>query len=339
MHLLPVTTNRTHCSSTATPPPVVTSPFSLPSSPYPLLCRFGEVVDCNLVRDKDSGKSRGFAVLAYEDQRSCVLAIDNLNGAKVVNRTLRVDHADKYRRPKEIAPAPAQDAEFLQFDAEPSAAYDQRRKAIWDYEAYAPSSVAAPADARAKVRDANASSAPTSYSVDVKALKVADNSEDRNAVRILRLWEERQARKRQREEEEQRQLQQQHKGRGGNDRQQKFGDQTLQSTAVKEQKEDRRIEERKETTPAMKREESDVSDRGKRDSDADRGRRERRRDSGDDREKEDERDRRRRRRDDSRERSPRGSPRRDDTSSRRHRDRDRGRDRDRDRSPHRARHR
>jgi len=30
-----------------------------------------------------TGKSRGFAFLAYEDQRSTVLAVDNLNGAKV----------------------------------------------------------------------------------------------------------------------------------------------------------------------------------------------------------------------------------------------------------------
>lgn len=51
-----------------------------------LICifsQFGEVVDVNLVRDKDTGKSKGFAFLAYEDQRSTVLAVDNLNGSKV----------------------------------------------------------------------------------------------------------------------------------------------------------------------------------------------------------------------------------------------------------------
>jgi len=45
--------------------------------------RYGEVVDFNLVRDKETGKSKGFAFLAYEDQRSTVLAVDNFNGAKV----------------------------------------------------------------------------------------------------------------------------------------------------------------------------------------------------------------------------------------------------------------
>ena len=45
--------------------------------------RYGEVVDINLVRDKKTGKSRGFCFAAYEDQRSTVLAVDNFNGAKV----------------------------------------------------------------------------------------------------------------------------------------------------------------------------------------------------------------------------------------------------------------
>jgi len=45
--------------------------------------RFGEVVDCNLARDRDTGKPKGFCFIAYEDQRSTVLAVDNMNGAKV----------------------------------------------------------------------------------------------------------------------------------------------------------------------------------------------------------------------------------------------------------------
>lgn len=46
-------------------------------------CRYGEIVNINLVRDKKTGKSKGFCFLAYEDQRSTVLAVDNLNGFKV----------------------------------------------------------------------------------------------------------------------------------------------------------------------------------------------------------------------------------------------------------------
>lgn len=37
--------------------------------------RYGEIVDVNLVRDKGTGKSKGFAFVAYEDQRSTTLAV------------------------------------------------------------------------------------------------------------------------------------------------------------------------------------------------------------------------------------------------------------------------
>lgn len=49
-----------------------------------------KVVDVNLVRDKKTGKSMGFAFLAYEDQRSTTLAVDNISGFKLLGRTLKV---------------------------------------------------------------------------------------------------------------------------------------------------------------------------------------------------------------------------------------------------------
>ena len=51
----------------------------------------------NLVRDKETGKSKGFAFLKYEDQRSTDLAVDNLGGATILGRVLRVDHT-RYKR-------------------------------------------------------------------------------------------------------------------------------------------------------------------------------------------------------------------------------------------------
>lgn len=42
----------------------------------------------------------GFAFLCYEDQRSTVLCVDNLNGAKVAGRIIRVEHVDDYRQKK-----------------------------------------------------------------------------------------------------------------------------------------------------------------------------------------------------------------------------------------------
>ena len=51
-------------------------------------------------RDKDTGKTKGFGFLMYEDQRSTILAVDNLNGAQVLEKTLRVDHVKNYKQPK-----------------------------------------------------------------------------------------------------------------------------------------------------------------------------------------------------------------------------------------------
>lgn len=64
-----------------------------------IFSQFGEPVHVNLVRDKDTGKSKGFAFLKYEDQRSTNLAVDNLGGATILGRIIRVDHT-RYK-PKE----------------------------------------------------------------------------------------------------------------------------------------------------------------------------------------------------------------------------------------------
>jgi len=45
--------------------------------------QYGEIVNVNLVRDKVTGKQKGFAFVCYEDQRSTVLAVDNFNETKV----------------------------------------------------------------------------------------------------------------------------------------------------------------------------------------------------------------------------------------------------------------
>jgi RNA-binding motif X-linked protein 2 len=79
-----------------------------------VLCVFsqwGEVEDFHLVRDDDTGTSKGFAFLKYEDWRSTVLAVDNFNGAVLVGRTLRVDHKLSYSppKPKGGSDAPAAD--------------------------------------------------------------------------------------------------------------------------------------------------------------------------------------------------------------------------------------
>ena len=58
-----------------------------------IFSQFGEPVWLKLARDKETGKSKGFAWLKYEDQRSTDLAVDNLGGVTILGRIVRVDHA------------------------------------------------------------------------------------------------------------------------------------------------------------------------------------------------------------------------------------------------------
>lgn len=67
-----------------------------------VMSQWGEIEDINLVRDSDTGKSKGFAFIKYEDQRSTILAVDNFNGTIILGRTIRCDHVDQYRLPKEV---------------------------------------------------------------------------------------------------------------------------------------------------------------------------------------------------------------------------------------------
>jgi len=62
--------------------------------------QYGEILDLNMPRDRETGKPKGFAFLKYDDQRSTVLAVDNFNGAQLLGRTLRVDHSRDYRQAK-----------------------------------------------------------------------------------------------------------------------------------------------------------------------------------------------------------------------------------------------
>jgi len=66
-----------------------------------IFSQFGNPTHLNLIRDRETGKSKGFGFLKYEDQRSCDLAVDNLTGAEVLGRMLRVDHTRYKKRDDE----------------------------------------------------------------------------------------------------------------------------------------------------------------------------------------------------------------------------------------------
>jgi RNA-binding motif X-linked protein 2 len=67
-----------------------------------VMSQWGEIEDVNLIREKSTGKSMGYAFVKYEDQRSTILAVDNFNGVKLLGRVVRCDHVEQYRLPKEV---------------------------------------------------------------------------------------------------------------------------------------------------------------------------------------------------------------------------------------------
>ena len=64
--------------------------------------QYGEIVDVRIVRDKKTGKSKGFGYICYEEQKSTILAVDNLNGIKIGGNLILVDHVEEYKLPKEF---------------------------------------------------------------------------------------------------------------------------------------------------------------------------------------------------------------------------------------------
>ena len=79
-----------------------------------VMSQFGEIVDVRLVRDRETGKSKGFAYVTYEDQRSTILAVDNMNGVKLLGRILRVDHAE-YKPILKNSDSESSDEDFTSF--------------------------------------------------------------------------------------------------------------------------------------------------------------------------------------------------------------------------------
>lgn len=59
-----------------------------------IFSQYGNPIHVKLMRDGDTGKSRGFCFLKYEDQRSTVLAVDNFNGVDLFGKKILVDHAE-----------------------------------------------------------------------------------------------------------------------------------------------------------------------------------------------------------------------------------------------------
>jgi RNA recognition motif-containing protein len=60
--------------------------------------RFGEVSDVKVVTDRETGRSRGFGFVTMADAEGARNAIEQMNGAMVDGRALRVNEAEERQR-------------------------------------------------------------------------------------------------------------------------------------------------------------------------------------------------------------------------------------------------
>ena len=59
---------------------------------------FGEIVSAVVVKDRVSGRSRGFGFVEFADEQSAQDAKEAMNGKEISGRALRVDEAREQKR-------------------------------------------------------------------------------------------------------------------------------------------------------------------------------------------------------------------------------------------------
>jgi cold-inducible RNA-binding protein len=59
---------------------------------------FGEVVSAEVIKDRISGRSRGFGFVEFADEESAQKAKEAMNGKELKGRALKVDEAREQRR-------------------------------------------------------------------------------------------------------------------------------------------------------------------------------------------------------------------------------------------------
>ena len=57
----------------------------------------GDVVEAKVVTDRDSGRSRGFGFVTFQDEQGATRAVETLNGRTLNGRSIRVDRANNQR--------------------------------------------------------------------------------------------------------------------------------------------------------------------------------------------------------------------------------------------------
>jgi cold-inducible RNA-binding protein len=54
---------------------------------------FGPVSDAKVILDRETGRSRGFGFVSFDDDNAATEALQSMNGASLDGRTIRVDEA------------------------------------------------------------------------------------------------------------------------------------------------------------------------------------------------------------------------------------------------------
>lgn len=67
---------------------------------FQLFSPYGNLISVRIMVEKDTGRSRGFGFVSYDNPESAALAIKELNGYAIGNKRLKVQH--KQIRPKDI---------------------------------------------------------------------------------------------------------------------------------------------------------------------------------------------------------------------------------------------
>ena len=60
--------------------------------------KFGEVEDARIIKERSSGRSRGFGFVTFCDAEEGNRALENLNGSEFFGRELKLDRAQEISR-------------------------------------------------------------------------------------------------------------------------------------------------------------------------------------------------------------------------------------------------
>jgi peptidyl-prolyl cis-trans isomerase-like 4 len=63
-----------------------------------IFSQFGKIVSCNIIRDKDTGDSLGYAFIEFTDRQSCEAAYFKMNNVLIDDRRIKVDFSQSVAR-------------------------------------------------------------------------------------------------------------------------------------------------------------------------------------------------------------------------------------------------